>query len=56
MGRHRPVTIMAAGVSIGSVRPRFSRLMADPASTFRMGAITSGRKAARDSGTDMLAP
>jgi hypothetical protein len=56
MDRHRPVTIMAAGITIGGVRPQFGRLMADPASTFRAGAMTSGRKATRDSGTDMLAP
>jgi hypothetical protein len=46
---------MAARVTI-AVRPQFSRPTADPASTFRMGAITSGRKAARRSGTDVLAP
>jgi hypothetical protein len=47
---------LPARVTIGGVRPQFSRLMADPASTFRMGAITSGRKAPRGSGTDMLGP
>ncbi len=46
MDRRRPITIMAARITIGGVRPQFSRLMADPASTFRMGAIRSGRRAA----------
>jgi hypothetical protein len=40
MDRHGPVTIMAAGITIGGVRPQFTRT----------DAITSRRKATRDSG------
>ena len=56
MERRGPAPVMAAGTAIGGVPPPVTGPRPDPVSTAPAGAMTSGRKATRDSAAAAIVP